>query len=37
MIDKDVDIPNNIKVCVNEDKNISQHEKALKAINMINS
>ena len=37
MIDKDIDTSNNLKVCINENKNTSQHERALKALNMINS
>ena len=36
VINKDIDTSTNLKFCVNENKNISQHEKALKSINMIN-
>ncbi|OOM80483.1 transposase [Clostridium puniceum] len=37
VIDKNVDTSNKPQFCVNENKNISQHERALKALTMINS
>ena len=37
VIDKDVDTANNIQFYVNENKIISQHERVLKSLDMINS
>lgn len=37
VVDKDIDTSNNLQFCVNENKIISQHERVLKSLTMINS